>query len=256
MYRYPCGLCLTASIVFRRMPRHSSFFRVLLQAVPDHIRLMMLSREVPPLDIHEFKMKHQAFVLNNEELAFSFDETAKYIRKIHNLSLSSSSIAHIHEVTEGWIGSLVLLCESLHQIPERLRDRRISDDVPERFRWEIFQYFGEKMFSLMPRDVQDFLIRASVLDIIDPAFAGESIGTERAHEILEDLTRRNLFVQSFVDNSRGWKFRFHQLFRDFLQARFRTLDKHRRLSSYLEAAVFCEEQEESAGRPRLLSESQ
>jgi DNA-binding SARP family transcriptional activator len=58
------------------------------------------------------------------------------------------------------------------------------------------------------------------MDIIEPGFAKEVFEIENPEEILRDHTRRNLFVQSFYDEKKGWHFRYHHLFRNFLKAKY------------------------------------
>jgi hypothetical protein len=40
-------------------------------------------------------------------------------------------------------------------------------------------------------------------------------------DILEELARKNLFIQPVYDKKRGWFYRYHQLFRDFLLLKFK-----------------------------------
>jgi len=45
------------------------------------------------------------------------------------------------------------------------------------------------------------------------------IGIDSAEDILREHVRKNLFVQSFYDEKKGWLFRYHPIFRDFLKAK-------------------------------------
>ena len=47
------------------------FIQVMVEDVPNHIHLMMLSREEPPFEVQTLKMRQEALVLTNEELAFT-----------------------------------------------------------------------------------------------------------------------------------------------------------------------------------------
>jgi DNA-binding SARP family transcriptional activator len=112
-------------------------------------------------------------------------------------------------------------------------EKFISEDFPGHFKKEIFQYFGKEIFSSLSEEVQGFLIRSSLIDLIEPAFMRDFLGTEIAEEILREHVRKNLFVHSFYDEKRGWLFQYHHLFRDFLKAKFVTSVKHQEQKSLL-----------------------
>jgi len=65
----------------------------------------------------------------------------------------------IYLATEGWIGGLVLLSESLGRFPETTREKFISEELPDYFKKEVFQYFGKEILSSQPEQVQEFLIK-------------------------------------------------------------------------------------------------
>jgi LuxR family transcriptional regulator, maltose regulon positive regulatory protein len=222
-----------------RLAADASSFRllqVLLAETPPNLRLILLSREMPPLPIPELQERGEAFVLASKELTFTPGETKKFFVNIRRLTLTTELIKRIHQLTEGWTGGLVLLADMLDWVPESSREKYISEHLAEKFAGKIFQYYGEKIFASLPEPTQEFLIKSSILDIIEPGFIREFLGYENAREILEDLVRRNLFVESIYDKKRGWLFRYHQLFRDFLQNKFKTLmGKEQQLSAYLQA---------------------
>lgn len=218
--------------------------QVLVEEVPPGLTLIMLSREMPPLEIQALKIRQEAYVLTSEELAFTLEETSKFVRTIRKCPCGPDLLRRIHQLTEGWIGGLVLLCDYLEQVPENSRAEYL-EDLTEKFKGEIFQYFGEKVFSSLPSQGQEFLITSSIFDAVEPAFIRDFMGIENAQEILEDLAKRNLFVQSIYDKRRGWLFRYHQLFRDFLQTKFQTVVRQeQQLAAYSKAASLFEQRGE------------
>lgn len=198
--------------------------QILAEDAPPNIHLVMLSREVPSLsfEFQHLKMRQEALVLTNDDLAFTQDEIKEFFKKIRGMSLNADQCEKIYSATEGWIGAITLLSESLSRFPEELREKYISEDLASQFKSEIFQYFGKEIFSSQPKRIQKFLIKSSIIDLIEPGYIRDFIGTENTEEILREQARKNLFVQSFYDDTKGWLFRYHQLFRGFLKAKFKT----------------------------------
>lgn len=209
----------------RLRPDASGFLllQVLLEHVGPNLRFLFLSREMPPFDISQLKIRQELHLLDNNELAFSLEETIEFIRKTKKLPLTVPQIKKIHQATEGWIGGLILLCELLIGIPADGRPAYIAEEMPARYRQEVFPYFGNQVFASQPATVQEFLVRTSILDFLDADYLRELLPGENSKTILRDLIQRNLFVQSINDRKRGVVFRYHQLFRDFLQERFRSV---------------------------------
>jgi LuxR family transcriptional regulator, maltose regulon positive regulatory protein len=70
----------------------------------------------------------------------------------------------------------------------------------------------------------------------------DSNSTEGLKGILKDFVRRNLFVQESYEPGRSWTFRFHQLFREFLLARFQeTVPELEKADLYRRAAPLFQE---------------
>jgi ATP/maltotriose-dependent transcriptional regulator MalT len=214
------------------------FLQVFIENLPLHICLILLSREIPPLSI-EFqrpKIGQKALVLTNEDLAFTLDEIREFFKKIKKVTIHTSQLMKISRATEGWIGGLILFAESLRIPAGDFKGKFILRDLPDHFRKEVFQYFGKEIFSPQTKQVQDFLIKSSMVDLVEPGFMKDFIGVENAGEILQGLVRKNLFVHPVFDEKKGWLFSYHQLFRDFLKGKFETeMGNKERQSLFLKA---------------------
>ena len=198
------------------------FLQVLVEEAPAHIHLIMLSREMPPLsmEFQHLKIRREALILTNEELAFTPNEIKEFLQKIQRISLDGDQLRKIHAATEGWIGGLILLSESFLRFSDSSKKEDFVQDLPDHFNREIFQYFGKEILSSQTKEAQQFLLKSSMIDIIEPNFAKELFGTENVEEILREHVRKNLFVQSFDDKNKGWLFRYHPMFRNFLKAKY------------------------------------
>jgi LuxR family maltose regulon positive regulatory protein len=211
------------------------FLQVLVEDSPPNVHLILLSREIPPpiLEFQHLKIRQQALVLTNEDLAFTQDEIKGFFQKVRGISFDAGQLKKIHSATDGWIGALILFAEFLGRFQESTMEKFISEDFPNHFKKEIFQYFGKEIFSSLSEQVQGFLIRSSLIDLIEPAFMRDFLGMEMAEEILREHVRKNLFVHSFYDEKKGWLFQYHHLFRDFLKAKFVTSVRHEEQKSLL-----------------------
>lgn len=231
----------------RLSPGASAFrlLQVLLDELPPQFRLFILSREMPPVDIQKLAEGEAVFRLGNADLAFTLEETTRYFHNIRKFHLSPDLVKRVHDLTEGWIGGLVLFCDSLDWVPENLRERYVNQELAGKFIWNIFQYFGERILTLLPREVQEFLIKSSILDVVEPDFVGEALGVANSQAIMEELVKRNFFVQGIYEQEKGWSYRYHPLFREFLQGKFQSLMAlEHQANSYYQAASLSERRED------------
>jgi LuxR family maltose regulon positive regulatory protein len=243
-----------------RLPFETSaldLVQVLLTELPPGVRLIILSREMPLLPLQQLAEKKELFTLTNADLAFNLDETTGYFNQIRNFHLSPDLVQRIHQLTEGWIGGLVLFCDSLDWVPENQRERYVSQELAGKFIWNIFQYFGEKVLAQLPREVQEFLIKSSILEVVEPDFVEEAMGLTNPQAILEGLVQRNLFIQSICDKKGECSYKYHPLFREFLQGKFQTLMvREQQVNSYYQAASLSERREDLENAVRFYLRAQ
>ena len=218
------------------------FISTLIDQAPTHIQILLLSREEPPLDLQGLKIKQEVSILTNDELAFSREETRAFLQKIRGVPVTASQTKRIHQVTEGWIGGMILLSEALDRTPQVSIEQFISENIPARYKREVFDYFGEEILRSQPGPIQEFFVASSILDSVAPSFVNELLGIENAGDILEESARRNLFVTVVDDEGNGRLYRYHQLFRDFLKSHFKSKFSSKEKRTLLKKAGHLSEQ--------------
>jgi DNA-binding SARP family transcriptional activator/tetratricopeptide (TPR) repeat protein len=95
---------------------------------------------------------------------------------------------------------------------------------------DIFDYFAEEVFADESEQVQQFLLRVSLLERIEPETCSHLYPQEHNASLLQTLVRRNVFL-SLASDGRGEEYRLHPLFRGFLQRRFRTEQGRQRVAA-------------------------
>jgi LuxR family transcriptional regulator, maltose regulon positive regulatory protein len=185
----------------------------LLDHQPPNMHLVIATRDDPPLPLATWRAKGQMVEIRQGDLQFTAEETLAFLQRATQTELSAAGIAAVQQRTEGWAAGLELLAHSL----------RGCDDVPgllESFTGSnrhVLDYLMEEVFQRQPTNIQDFLLKTSVLGRMNASLC-EAI-TERADSdaLLLTLERRNLFVVP-LDHSRQW-YRYHHLFGDLLRHR-------------------------------------
>ncbi|RLC61131.1 MAG: helix-turn-helix transcriptional regulator, partial [Chloroflexi bacterium] len=185
----------------------------LLDHQPPQMHFLISTRVDPPLSLARLRARGDLVELRIQDLRFTPDEVASFAA---DLSLTPVQIRLLEERTEGWAAGLQLALTTLAQKPGQ-----DADEVIQHFRGSnryVFDYLAEEVFQEQPPEVQNFLLRSSVLTQMSADVCNAVLGTTDAQDLLGYLERQNLFVVS-LDQKRNW-YRYHQLFRDFLLNRF------------------------------------
>ena len=186
----------------------------LLTSLPPQVHAILTTRHDVRLGLHELRLAGELAEIRAADLRFSERETRELL-DASGIMLSDAGAALLHQRTEGWAAGLRLAVISLAGHPE-----------PERFVTEfsgsertVAEYLIAEMLDRQPPDVQDLLLRTSVLDRVNGELADLLTGRPGSEPILLDLEDANAFVES-LDPWRTW-FRYHHLFADLLRLELR-----------------------------------
>jgi two-component SAPR family response regulator len=84
----------------------------------------------------------------------------------------------------------------------------------------IFGYLEENFYDSLTDMKKEFLVKTSILPRVNPEFCNQFLKISNSRDILKDLEGSHLFTSS-LDKEDEW-YTYHQLFRDFLQAKLIT----------------------------------
>jgi LuxR family maltose regulon positive regulatory protein len=186
----------------------------LLTNLPPGVYAVLTTRHDLPLRLHQLRLAGELAEIRGADLRFTERETRELL-EASGIALSEAGAALLHQRTEGWAAGLRLAAISLADHPD-----------PERFVAEfsgsertVSEYLLAEMLERLPGDVQQLLLRTSLLDRVNGELADLLTGRPGSERILLELEDANAFVLS-LDPERTW-FRYHHLFADLLRLELR-----------------------------------
>jgi len=219
---------------------------VLLERLPIFVHMVLITREDPLLPLARLRARGHLLEIRGTDLRFSLQECNGFLQQVMGIPLSMDDVATLERRTEGWIAGLQLAALSLqgHDDPAGFVKAFAGSN---RF---VLDYLVEEVYQRQPREIQDFLLRTSILDRLSESLCDAVAGISNSQEILESLEQANLFIVP-LDQSRTW-YRYHRLFVELLRHRLRRLKDlnttglHDRASSWFEQNRFLAEAIEHA----------
>jgi LuxR family maltose regulon positive regulatory protein len=208
-----------------------SQLEALLATLPTSARVVLSSRRDPPIRLHQLRLAGEVVEMRAGDLRFTESETGELLAA-SGISLSDGGAAALYRRTEGWAAGLRLAVLSLsrHADPERFVSEFSGTDRA------IGEYLMAEMLERQPIEVQNMLLRTSLVDRMNGGLADLLAGRSGSEQMLLELEDANAFVVS-LDSERTW-FRYHHLLADFLRLELRrkfadeVSDLHRRAAQW------------------------
>jgi LuxR family maltose regulon positive regulatory protein len=186
----------------------------LLTNLPGDVHAVLATRRDLPMRLQQLRLAGELAEIRAAEMRFTERETRELL-EASGITLSEAGIALLYQRTEGWAAGLRLAAISLddHPDPERFVAEFSGSDRT------VAEYLIAEMLERQPEEVQQLLLRTSLLDRVNGELADLLTGRPGSERILLALEDANAFVIS-LDPERAW-FRYHHLFADLLRLELR-----------------------------------
>jgi LuxR family maltose regulon positive regulatory protein len=242
----PHGLILTLDDYHRITSRtvHEGL-AYLAERMPPHMRLVLATRADPPLPLARWRARGELAEIRASGLRFNPAEIAVFFENSTGLQLDEDDLHTLARRTEGWAASLQMAALALKSLleeqsaspgPADVDATNLARQMIASFSGQhayVLDYFLEEVLNHQPPDLQDFLLRTSVLEKMSAGLCEALPGVKNAQSMLEATLKANLFLVP-LDARRTW-FRYHHLFSELLRARLNEL--HPGLAADLHAAA-------------------
>lgn len=185
----------------------------LIEHLPPCLHVVLITRTDPPLPLARLRAQGDLLELRTNDLRCTTDEIRIFLTNVLQLQLSDDALATVATRTEGWLAGLQLFGLWLQgqSNPNSLVSTLSGTQM------HIMDYLAEQVWERLPKDVQIFLLRTSILERLTAALCDTVASQPRSQARLEHLERANLFLLA-LDSERRW-YRYHHLFAEVLRAR-------------------------------------
>jgi len=188
-----------------------------VENLPHQVHLLIVSRADPPLPLARFRARGQMTELRVANLRFTEEEISSFFKQVLGFDISLDHLRSLGTRTEGWIAGLQMAALSMRSKPN------IDEFVREfsgshRF---ILDYLTEEVIQDQPANLQQFILKTSILERLCGSLCDAVTGQEESQETLEKIEITNLFLTP-LDDARVW-YRYHRLFADVMANRLQRI---------------------------------
>ena len=177
-----------------------------IREAPPDVAVVVLSRREPAGPLLDDVASGRVHVLDTAALAFDASEAVSLLAH----RMDAATARRLHARTDGWAAGMLLLAQSGESAPARhAASARIA------------AYFDERVLAVFDDSELRTLAVVSLLPEVDAASLARLGLDGGAGQLLERLRRENAFVVRLERGPASW--RLHDLLRDALRARFRTI---------------------------------
>jgi DNA-binding SARP family transcriptional activator len=196
----------------------------LLKESPPWLRFVISSRRRPSLELARLAGMGEVAEISTDDLRFTGAETELLFADGYGLPLDSDVLRELGTRTRGWAASLQLFHGSIRGRPSgaiRTLAKTLSGASGP-----IYDFLAQEVLNNLPADLEEFLVRAALLDRIFAPHAAALFGDRRGQAPTEDQARRwiddgdQLGLLSRISQSSDVR-QLHPLLRDFLLIKLR-----------------------------------
>ena len=160
----------------------------LIDAAPDTVHLVVVTRQHPPLPFYRVGLSDLQVEIGPDVLAFADDVGAELLHRVSDRGLTEAETAALLDRAEGWPAGLAMA----------------GDDT------RIASYFDEQVLRGIPADMYEFLRTTCVLQELDGSLCDFLTGRPGGDAMLDALSERSLFIARSGEGRSRW--RYHPLF--------------------------------------------
>ncbi len=175
----------------------------LLPVLPENVLLIFVSRVDASQCFSRLAAQRSLTEIDAKTIALTYEEALEVGSQVAP-AYDQKTIKVLNERANGWIAGLVLMLDGGET------ESLITSHT------NLFNYFAAEMMQRSDTAIQEFLVKASLLPVMDSESTEKLTGNVHSKKILQELVRRNYFISCFPGEN--MRYEFHPLFRDFLRA--------------------------------------
>ncbi|MDO8484936.1 MAG: hypothetical protein Q7S35_08315, partial [Candidatus Limnocylindrales bacterium] len=193
--------------------------RELVARAPERMSIVFASRRPPTIPLARLRAAGEVAELGTDDLRFDAAETRRLFTETYGRTLEPDVLADVVARTEGWAASLQLVQAALRdRTPAEIRRFVRSLSGADQ---ELYDYLAEEVVGDLPEDLQQFLMRTSILQTVTAGLAAVVAEIDPSETARLTLAAERLTLLTRPSRNSVAPQRYHPLVREFLEARLR-----------------------------------
>lgn len=208
----------------------TAFFEAVLDNLPEQVRVLAASRTAFGIPTAKLYVRDEIHLLNVEDLRFRAAELQELVRKAYRFKLSDDEAEAFARRSDGWIVAILLALRSADggRLPE-------FEGASE----HVYSFLADDVFGRESAPLQDFMLSVSLVDTFDAPIGAHLSDAKDVRTLIHELEQRNLFITR-IEEGDGNRYRFHQLFAEFLNKRLQDHFPDRKAALHIKAGQWFE----------------
>ncbi|MGN7456843.1 BTAD domain-containing putative transcriptional regulator [Paenibacillus pasadenensis] len=201
-----------------------AWMQYVVSYLPDcpSLRLVVSSRVKPEWEgLTSMRVRGEVLELSRDDLAFSAEDIEVLFSDYYRQPLGREQAERLLAFTEGWIIAIQLVWQRLAATGESMESLLLQ---PRQSLEELFAFLAAELFEKQPPAMQAFMLETSLFDELTGEWCDAVCGREGSRAQLAALSQSGFLTP--IDEH---QFRYHALFRQFLQERLRLQGGRREL---------------------------
>lgn len=205
----------------------NSTVEYLIKYSPSNVHYIFMTRNDMPIYLGELRVRGEILEIGEDELKFSKDECSDFVKNTLSLNLDNDAVNRLYNMSEGWIGGIQLAALAFKG------KRCIKSENINVLNKYVIEYLTEEILKQLDKNERDFLIKTSALNYFNEELCNYVLDIKNSEDIINSLINKNLFI--ITVNESEHIYRYHHLFREFLNINFDKLSSDDRINVHLNA---------------------
>lgn len=187
---------------------------LLIDQLPPALHIVLIARTDPPFSLARLRAKGQLLEIHAPQLAFSREETRRFLQQTLPFNLPETVTAQIDEQLEGWAAGLRLFTLGFQDYTHPDDVQQFLSSFTGRHHY-LLDYFITEVLNAQPASIQTFLLQTSILQRLCAPLCDSVTENTGSEQILAEIEHTGLFLQA-LPGSEGW-YRYHTSFAEAMQ---------------------------------------
>ena len=203
------------------------FMEVSINNLPKNVSIILISRELPQINISSLMARDNIYLINEAELNFNANEISQYLLE-QGLVAEIANLKKIYNDTNGWAFMVNIIMRMLKKSPGYM------GYVNDAIKYDILQLIEIEVWNTISDKLKRFLLRLSLINHYSAGLM--DILRDGDESLIAELKTQNAFIR-FNNHMASWH--IHPSLLDFLHTRQNILSDKEIFETYKTTADWC-----------------